>query len=100
MGPMLNTESYELGGSSSTISMASWNPYRPFSMQATVSARVISDMQDSVQYSVVPGGISGQPMDAHYTDQLQMWLKGGYVRIPVQRFPDITFRLYQLLTPK
>lgn len=97
--PVLNSGPYEVGGSGTTVFNTEWSITDPFQVQITSSARVISDLSDSVQYTVLPGGISGQPMDGHYSDQMQLWLKGGYVRVPVSRQPDITFRLYHRLVP-
>lgn len=97
--PVINHGPFEVGGSSSTIFNTAWSLYKPYATSVTQSMRVISDLSDSVQYCVVPGGVSGQPLDAHYSDQLQLWLKGGYVRLPTQRKPDVSFRLFQVFYP-
>ncbi|MCO6467168.1 MAG: penicillin acylase family protein [Bradyrhizobiaceae bacterium] len=97
--PVVNSGPYEVGGSSTTVFNTEWNYAKPFAVRSTVSARVISDMSDSVQYCVLPGGISGQALEGHYADQIQLWAKGGYVRIPVSATPDVTFRMYLLLVP-
>ncbi|MBI2793456.1 MAG: penicillin acylase family protein [Ignavibacteria bacterium] len=97
--PVINHGPFEVGGSSTTIFNTEWTIYKPYATAVTQSMRIISDMGDSVQYCVVPGGVSGQPLDAHYTDQLQLWLKGGYVRLPTQRQPDVSFRLFQVFYP-
>ncbi len=99
MRPVVNAGPHEVGGSNTTVFNTEWRIRQPYAVHNTASARVISDLADSVQFSVVPGGASGQPLDGHYTDQLQLWLKGGYVRLPVNRKPDVTFRLYQELCP-
>lgn len=99
MRPVMNAGPYEVGGSTTTIFNTEWAIHKPYETIVTASGRVISDLADSVQYTVLPGGVSGQPLDAHYTDQMQLWLKGGYVRVPCSRRPDITFRLYEILVP-
>lgn len=97
--PVVNSGPYNVGGSSTTLFNTEWDIRKPYATTITSSAKIISDLSDSVQYSVVPGGSSGQALHGHYTDQMQLWLKGGYVRIPVRRRPDITFRLFHVLTP-
>jgi penicillin amidase len=97
--PVINHGPFEVGGSSTTIFNTEWSISKPYATSVTQSMRIISDMGDSVQYCVVPGGVSGQPLDAHYTDQLQLWLKGGYVRLPTQKRPDVSFRLFQVFYP-
>lgn len=100
MRPVMNQGPFEIGGSGTTINNADWRLYKPYTVRVAAAMRVISDVRDTVQYSVVPGGISGQPLDAHYADQVQLWLKGGYVRLPCAALPDVSFRLYEVLIPK
>lgn len=97
--PVVNVGPYDVGGSSTTVFNTEWSIQSPFTVRNTASSRIINDFADSVQYTVLPGGISGQALDGHYTDQMQLWLKGGYVRIPVSRRPDVTFRLFLRLVP-
>ncbi len=100
MRPVMNAGPYEVGGNTTTIFNTEWAYHKPYQAAITASGRVISDLSDSVQYTVLPGGVSGQPLDAHYTDQMQLWLKGGYVRVPCSRRPDVTFRLFEILLPR
>lgn len=100
MRPTLDQGPIPIGGSGTTINNTEWALYAPFAVRVGASMRVISDMRDSVQYVVVPGGVSGQPLDAHYSDQVQLWLKGGFVRLPVRPQPDISFRLFTVLVPQ
>ncbi|MBP7092695.1 MAG: penicillin acylase family protein [Candidatus Kapabacteria bacterium] len=99
MRPVMNQGPFDISGSHTTLNNSEWNIAQPYATRVAASMRVISDMQDSVQYSVVPGGSSGQPLHAHYADQLQLWLKGGYVRLPVGPKPDVSFRLYHVFAP-
>lgn len=99
MAPVMNQGPYEMGGSNTTINNTEWKLWSPYSVRVHASMRVISDMADSIQFSVVPGGVSGQPLNAHYADQMQLWLKGGYVRLPVRATPDVGFRLYHVFKP-
>ncbi len=99
MRPVMNLGPFEVGGSQTTINNTEWAIASPYATRVAASMRVISDMNDSLQYSVVPGGSSGQPLSPHYADQLQLWLKGGYVRLPIGAKPDVSFRLYHVLVP-
>jgi penicillin amidase len=99
MRPVMNQGPFDVAGSQTTVNNTEWSIASPYATRVAASMRVISDMRDSIQYCVVPGGSSGQPLSAHYADQLQLWLKGGYVRLPVARRPDISFRLYHELVP-
>ncbi|MDZ4746757.1 MAG: penicillin acylase family protein [bacterium] len=99
MRPVMNQGPFEIGGSGTTINNTEWRMYKPYAVSVAAAMRVISDVRDTVQYSVVPGGVSGQPLDAHYADQVQLWLKGGYVRLPCSAVPDVSFRLYEVLVP-
>jgi penicillin amidase len=100
MRPTMDRGPYPIGGSSTTISKMEWRTWAPFSTAVYPSMRIISDLRDSIQYSVVPGGISGQPLDAHYSDQVELYLRGGYVRVPVRAKPDVSFSLYTTLVPR
>jgi penicillin G amidase len=72
-----------LGGDATTINNTLWRVHNPFDIAVGASMRFITDMSESYVYFVLPGGSSGQPLDAHYTDQLQLWANGGYVRMSI-----------------
>lgn len=99
MRPVMNQGPFEISGSQTTIQSSEWSIGNPYATRVAASMRVVSMLRDSIQYSVVPGGSSGQPLSAHYADQLQLWLKGGYVRLPVQSTPDVSFRLFHVFVP-
>lgn len=99
MRPVMNQGPFEISGSQTTIQSSEWPIGNPYGTRVAASMRVVSMLRDSIQYSVVPGGSSGQPLSAHYADQLQLWLKGGYVRLPVQPEPDVSFRLFHVFVP-
>lgn len=100
MKPVMDLGPFEIGGSATSVNNTEWSIHKPYAAQVVASMRVISDIQDSIQYSVVPGGVSGQPLDAHYSDQMQLWLKGGYVRVPCSSKPHVSFRLFNVFTTK
>ena len=99
MRPVMNLGPFDIPGSQTTLNNTEWSIAQPYATRVASSMRIISDMDDSVQYSVVPGGCSGEPLSEHYADQLQLWLKGGYVRTPVKAKPDVSFRLYHVFVP-
>lgn len=91
---------FPVGGMGTTVLNTEWNINAPYEVRIGASMRMVNDMTDSVQYSVLPGGVSGQPLDANYGNQVQLWLKGGYVRYTTGRSVDPTFRLFSLLLPE
>ena len=99
MESIMNAGPYEMVGDLTTLNNSEWSLQNPYASVVVSSARLISSLSDSVQYSVLPGGSSGQPLAAHYTDQMQLWLKGGYVRLPVSETPETEFTLFHVFTP-
>jgi len=85
---------FETSGSSTSLNNGEWRVFDPFEQVLGSSMRFIADMEDSVVYTVIPGGTSGEPLSPHYSDQIQLWLKGGYVKIPIARTPAIGESLY------
>ena len=106
MQPVMNLGPFAVGGAQTTLNNSEWDVATQDSTEVFLptrvspSMRVISHVGDSVQYVVVPGGSSGQPLNRHYSDQMQLWLKGGYVKVPVKPTADITFQLYHVFTPR
>jgi penicillin amidase len=50
--------------------------------------RVVAEMTRPMRvWAVIPGGQSGHPLDPHYDDQTDSWLRGRYFEIPA-RFED------------
>jgi penicillin amidase len=99
MRPIVTHGPFAVGGSLHTLNNGAWSVNEPFEQQLGASMRIISDLEDSVVYTVLPGGTSGEPLSSHYSDQVQIWLNGGYVRMPTGRQPGDDFRLYTLLLP-
>lgn len=87
------------GGSNVTINCGEWRFNQPFNQVVGASMRFLADMEDSVAYSIVPGGASGEPLSAHYSDQIQLWLNGGYATMPTGRKPAENSVLYETILP-
>lgn len=51
------------------------------------SFRFITNLLENYYYCVVAGGNSGEPLDVHYSDQIQLWLNGGYCKVYVTNQP-------------
>lgn len=106
MQPVMNLGPFDAGGAQTTLNNSEWDVATEDSTEVRLptrvapSMRVISHVSDSVQYVVVPGGSSGQPLHRHYSDQMQLWLKGGYVKVPVKSTADVSFQLYHVFTPR
>ncbi len=100
MRPVMTLGPYEIGGSATTLFNTEWQQHRPYSTVVYPSARVISDLADTMQYVVLPGGSSGEPLSKHYSDQVQLWLRGGYLRVPTSRTPDPAVPLHTQLLPR
>ncbi|MBS1536494.1 MAG: penicillin acylase family protein [Bacteroidetes bacterium] len=88
------------GGDNTTLNNGEYHFYQPKEQVLGASMRFIADMKDTVVYSVLPGGNSGEPLSAHYSDQVQLWLNGGYIRIPINRLPDPSFTKFTTIIPK
>lgn len=91
--PALNLGPFGMSGNNTTIYCSSWDYYKPFDVSVGSSMRFIADMQDSVVYTNIPGGTSGEVLSANYSDQVQLWLNGGYIALPVSKTPGKGFRL-------
>lgn len=99
MRPIMNHGPFEMSGMGTTINNSEWSVYNPYETRVAAAMRIIADLRDSVVYTVVPGGVSGQPLAPHYSDQIQLWLRGGYVRVPVSPKPARGSMLYNTFTP-
>ena len=74
---------FETGGNNTTINNAEWNITNPYKQVIGASMRIINDLSNDFIYTSLPGGMSGDPMHPNYSDQLQIWLNGGYVKLPL-----------------
>ncbi|MBI5323935.1 MAG: penicillin acylase family protein [Ignavibacteriae bacterium] len=98
--PAIDLGKFESNGSNSTINTMDWNMSEPYKIVSGPSMRLIADMGDTVVYTSIAGGISGDPFSDNYSNQVQLWLNGGYVTLPVSIEPGISFKLKNLLIPK
>ncbi len=83
LNPAVTLGPFETGGNNTTINNGEWNINNPYKQVIGASMRVISDLSINYVYTSIPGGASGDPMHPNYSDQLQIWLNGGYVKLPL-----------------
>lgn len=100
MRPVMSLGPFEIGGSETTLFNTEWALHKPYQTSVYPSARIISDLADTIQYVVLPGGTSGEPLSKHYSDQVQLWLRGGYLRVSTTRRVDPTAALHTRLLPR
>ncbi len=98
--PTVTLGPFPIGGNITTINAQAWLFQFPFGIEVGPSMRFIADMEDSVVYSCLPGGESGDPLSPHYGDQAQLWLNGGYIEIPTMPEPGENFNMTTLLLPE
>ncbi len=70
-----------MGGNITTLNNTEWRIFKPFDIVLGASARFVADMSNDIVYINVPGGVSGNPLSPHYSDQLQLWARGGYISL-------------------
>ncbi len=64
------------------------------------AGRMICSMNENKVYLSLPGGVSGQPLSGNYTDQLQLWISGGFIEIPFSKEPTEDYTLFIKATPE
>lgn len=72
---VFNLGPFHLGGSNETIHRTGYALDDPYRITSSAAARIIFDLAyPNNSVSVIPTGQSGQPMDEHYRDQIQLYL--------------------------
>ncbi|MCX7930695.1 MAG: penicillin acylase family protein [Chlorobi bacterium] len=82
-----------IGGDATTLANGLWRLHRPFSMHIGASMRQVLRLRDTVVYTIVPGGVSGNPLSVHFADQLTLWSNGGLLPIPLTPKPTENWEL-------
>ena len=79
LSSIFNIGPFHAAGSGTTVLCTGYDLSKPYSVQWGTSARVIIDLSNpDNSISVIPTGQSGQPMDDHYKDQVQLYLGNAY----------------------
>jgi penicillin amidase len=90
---------FEVGGDFSTLNYCQ-NSASCGSTSCGRTASMIINMSDSLVYTSLAGGSSGQPISPHYSDQIQLWLNGGYIALPINNFVSNDFDLLIEIVPE
>ncbi|HRP01980.1 MAG TPA: penicillin acylase family protein [Candidatus Kapabacteria bacterium] len=85
-------DKFSIGGDNTTILNSGWNYNKKYEASVYPSVRFVCNLQDTVVYMVLPGGISGNPQSVNYKDQYQLWLNGGYISVPISRAINSDFK--------
>ncbi len=97
--PSVSEGEFEVPGSLTSINSTCWNLNEPYKTVTGPSLRFVTDMNDSLVYMSLPGGISGDPLSPNYSDQVQLWLNGGYLSLSTLQVPDEDFDLRICIFP-
>ncbi len=90
----------EMGGNITTINNTEWRIFKPYDVVLGASARFIADMDNDIVYINLPGGVAGDPLSNHYSDQLQIWARGGYVTLKYNNQHNNKFFLNMTFIPE
>lgn len=86
LGALFNLGPFPAGGSGLTINKKAYDYQRPFEVKEGVSQRMLIDLSDPWNARhVLPTGQSGVLHNAHYRDQIDLYLKGADRVMPMQR---------------
>jgi penicillin amidase len=98
--PSVNVGPNDISGGASAINRLRTEIFQGDYVVSATTMRFIVDFAENSVYSVVAGGVSGESMSANYSDQVQIWLKGGYVETKYSATPDESYELRVVLNPK
>lgn len=77
---------FPFGGDGETVNRATHVFTKPYMAEMTASMRLIIDMADASNSRMAnASGQVGMPLQDHYTDLIDLWLKGAYVDVNLDR---------------
>jgi penicillin amidase len=80
VGSVVTVGPFPIGGNSTTINNTEYKIYSDFETVIAPSVRFIADLGDDVVHFSLPGGVSGDPLSPNYSNLVQIWLNGGYIK--------------------
>ncbi len=81
---VFNIGPFPIAGGGTTLNKSEYRFTAPYGVTVGPSMRQVIDLADPmVAYTVITSGESGQPLQAHYDDQVPLWLNGGYLRLSI-----------------
>ncbi len=91
--PSFVMERFQVGGNGSTLNNLEYDYNSPYQVIIGSACKFVSDMSQQFVYTSIPGGTSGQNYSANYSDQLQLWIFGGYVKLHIGRKVESNYEL-------
>jgi penicillin amidase len=83
LAPLFTAGIAEVGGDAHTIAQAAFEPGAGFDVDVLASWRMIVDLADpDTALGVHTTGQSGNPVSAHWSDQLALWREGRHHPMP------------------
>lgn len=98
--PVVTVGPFPIGGNSTTINNTEYKIFENYETVIAPSMRFIADMGEDFVYISLPGGVSGDPQSPNYSNLVQIWLNGGYIKIPFKRTISEYYNLSVILEPK
>ena len=98
--PSVTEGTYEMSGCITSISNCRWQIGESFEVVSGPSFRFVTDMNGPKVYMSLPGGASGDPLSPNYSDQIQLWLNGGFLTLTNLQEPDEGFELRTTMLPE
>jgi penicillin amidase len=98
--PAITLQDVQVSGNNTTINNTEYSLNDPFDAKIAPSARLIIDTKDSAIHLSMPGGVSGDVLSAYYSNQVQIWLNGGYIRLNSSRNIDQSSSLQIRISPR
>ena len=93
----MNVGPFSVDGSFATVNPAPYALFQPWEVTTGASQRFIIDLSDmSRSLRVLPTGISGNFVSAHYDDQVDLWLNLEYRPFVLSRDEVLKDKAHQL----
>ena len=89
---------HKIGGNNTTINITESAYGLNTEVNVFSSLRFVTDMSDNFVYFCLPGGASGQSLGINFSDQMLLWLNGGFVKISTSSIPTQDNKLTIIFT--
>ncbi|KXB98362.1 MAG: hypothetical protein AA908_02925 [Chlorobi bacterium NICIL-2] len=98
--PLLERRLNSIGGDATTVANGLWRIPKPFDLSVGASLRFVARLRDTVVYTILPGGVSGNPLSSNFADQLTLWANGGLLAVPIAPVPPPSWTKATVLVPQ
>jgi penicillin amidase len=98
--PLLERRLNSIGGDATTVANGLWRIPKPFDLSVGASLRFVARLRDTVVYTILPGGVSGNPLSSNFADQLTLWANGGLLAVPIAPVPPPSWTKATVLLPQ